>query len=255
MNFRAKSLGYYFAALATIALANAATFAQTRIYFAPGATRAIARGYLRGVNDQADFVLRLKAGQNVRVEINGRGATRGVLIFPSGKQDGGPGGVIFDDKIDESGDYRVRVTESSMANSWRGSFTLTIDALSRRSDGMATDSGYRDLSRYAGKYPSDLFRAEPNLKTRLRALLGANYKTFFDRLQTEMPIANDAGALVVRGCMAHQCTIEEAILVITLNDGKLYVALKSTRYGGGFKTFSEDAARTPEALRRAMRDQ
>src|SRR5947207_2275068 len=101
MNFRATSLGYSLAAFAIIALTNVAAFAQTRIYFARGATRATARGYLRGVNDHADFILRLKAGQNVRVEINGRGATRGVLIFPSGKQDGGPGGIVFADKIDE----------------------------------------------------------------------------------------------------------------------------------------------------------
>src|SRR6266436_9982818 len=96
MNFRAKSLGYSLAAFALIALTNLATFAQTRIYFARGATRATARGYLRGLRDEANFVLRAKAGQHMRVEIRGRGATRGTVTFPSGQGDGQPGGVIFD---------------------------------------------------------------------------------------------------------------------------------------------------------------
>src|SRR5207253_6072751 len=99
----------------------------TRINFARGATRATARGYLRGVRDEVFFVMRAQANQHMRVEISGRGATRGVVIFPSCKQDGGPGGVVFDDKIDETGDYRIRVTESSLANAWRGNFTVTID--------------------------------------------------------------------------------------------------------------------------------
>jgi hypothetical protein len=117
-----------------IACASLNAFAQTqkatqRIRFARGATVARASGYLRGVREEKWFVLRAQANQHMRVEIKGRGATRGVLYFPSGKQDGGPGGLIFDDIIDENGDYRIRVTESSMANSWRGRFTVTIEIL------------------------------------------------------------------------------------------------------------------------------
>jgi len=74
-------------------------------------------------------VLRAQANQQMRVEIKGRGPTRGVLYFPSGKQDGGPGGIIFDGVIDENGEYRIRVTESSMANSWHGRFTVTVEIL------------------------------------------------------------------------------------------------------------------------------
>jgi hypothetical protein len=103
--------------------------APRRITFARRATVARATGYLRGVRDEKWFVLRAQAKQHMRVEIKGRGATRGVLVFPSGKQDGGPGGIIFDGIIDENGDYRIRVTESSMANSWRGRFTVTVEIL------------------------------------------------------------------------------------------------------------------------------
>jgi len=117
-----------------IACASLNASAQTqnapqRIKFARRATVARASGYLRGVRDEKWFVLRAQANQQMRVEIKGRGPTRGVLYFPSGKQDGGPGGIIFDGVIDENGDYRIRVTESSMANSWHGRFTVTVEIL------------------------------------------------------------------------------------------------------------------------------
>ncbi len=187
----------------------------------------------------------------MRVEINGRGATRGMVIFPSGKQDGQPGGLIFDDNIDEAGDYRIRVTESSMGDAWRGSFVLKIEMLPP-GQSSSSDSGASDLARYAGKYPSALFKGVPLLKTRLRTLLGSNYKMFFDRLQTEMSIENDGGVLIARGCMAHECTIEESILAIDLKAGKLHVAIKSAEFRGRFKTWSENGSSVPAALRRAM---
>src|SRR2546427_78250 len=100
-----RRLLWFSTATLTILIAVSTITAQTptRINFARGATRATARGYLRGVRDEVFFVLRAQANQHMRVEVKGRGATRGVVISPSGKQDGGPGGVVFDDKIDESG--------------------------------------------------------------------------------------------------------------------------------------------------------
>ena len=243
MNYKSR-LSCCLAVAAIIALTSLATFAQTRVYFARGATRATARGYLRGIRDEANFILRAKAGQHMRVEIRGRGATRGVVTFPSGQSDGQPGGVIFDGILPDTGDYRIRVTESSMADPWRGNFTVIIDVVSEGSSA----GGNQDLSRYAGKYPSELFRQQPVLKTRLRTLLGANYRSFFDRLQTEMPIENDGGVLIVRGCMAHQCTIEEAILAIDLGNDTLHCAIK---FNSRFRTWSERGS-IPAALRRAM---
>lgn len=242
MNYKSR-LSCCLAVAAIIALASLATFAQTRVYFARGATRATARGYLRGIRDEANFVLRAKAGQHMRVEIRGRGATRGVVTAPSGQIEGQPGGVIFDGILPDTGDYGIRVTESMMADPWRGSFTVIIDVVSE-----GAGAGNQDLSRYAGKYPSELFRREPGLKTRLRTLLGTNYKSFFDRLQTEMPIENDGAVLIVRGCMAHQCTIEEAILAIDLGNDTLHCAIK---FNSRFRTWSERGS-APAALRRAM---
>lgn len=98
-----------------------------RIRFKTGATAARVKGSLKGINDEALFVLHARSGQHMRVNISGAGATRGVVTFPSGKQDGQPGGTIFDDQLTETGDYRIRVTESSMGEVWRGSFVLEVE--------------------------------------------------------------------------------------------------------------------------------
>ncbi|MFS8085988.1 MAG: hypothetical protein ACMG6H_10190, partial [Acidobacteriota bacterium] len=97
MKFRSNTLVRLLASSAAALLLMSAAQAQKpaqRVSFARGATVARARGYLRGVRDEALFVLRAKAGQHMRVEISGRGPTRGVVTFPSGKQDGSPGGVV-----------------------------------------------------------------------------------------------------------------------------------------------------------------
>jgi hypothetical protein len=101
---------------------------------------------------------------------------------------------------------------------------------------------------YVGKYPNEMFKKEPALKTKLRTLLGTSYKAFFDRMQTEVPIEKDGDAIVARGCAAHECTVEEAVLVI--RNGTLYVALKmESKFS---KTFPADRSKLPEALKRAM---
>ena len=220
--------------------------APQRIVFARGATIARATGYMRHIHDELWFVLRASAGQHMRVEINGDGSTRGVVVFPSGKQDGGPGGMIFNGVIDENGDYKIRVTESTMGEMWRGKVVVIVEALPR---GQVSPEG-SVLEKYIGKYPSELFRDLPAVKGRLRDLLGTNYQAFLDRRQVETPIEKDDDALVMRGCMAHLCTIEEAILVLQIYDGRPSVAL---RIDGKFsKTFSTYGPIVPDSLKKAM---
>ena len=243
-----------FASLLLIVAASLTASAQTeraprRIMFARGATVARASGYLRGNRDSAWFVLRAGAGQHMRVSINARDATHGTVISPTGKQETQPGGVVFDDDLSETGDYKIGVSESPMANSWRGNFTVVVEILPRGQSTPRTSN----LERYVGKYPNELFRGVPSVKTRLRQLLGANYKAFTDRMQVETPIEKDGDTIVMRGCMAHSCTIEEAILVIDLNDGTPYVAL---RFNSKFRPpFAADGSRIPDSLRRAMRQE
>lgn len=231
-----------------------AAFAQTerapqRIVFARGATVGRASSYLRGIRDQTWFVVRLGSHQHIRVQIEARGSTRGALIWPSGKQDGGPGGVIYDGDTDEAGDYKISVGESRMGEAWSGRVTVVVEALPRGE----TSPESANLEGYVGKYPSELFKRVPAIKTRLRELLGANYQAFIDRMQVETPIERDGDTLVMRGCMAHSCTVEEAILVIDLNDGSPYVAL---RFNTKFRpVFALDKSRIPESMRRAMRSE
>ena len=126
---------------------------------------------------------------------------------------------------------------------------LTVSTVVAKGKKVPT-SRQGDLSSYVGKYPSELFRRVPSLKTRLRSLLGANYSVFMQRLQTEMPIEADGGAIVGHGCMAHSCGSEEAVFVISEN--KLHVAILSDKFGGKYRVFSEDKAKVPDALNRAM---
>jgi hypothetical protein len=113
--------------LICFSLSQSTSAKETRIKFKRGATRATVYGWLNKSSDEACFVLNARAGQPMRIIIKGKGATRGTVIFPSGKADGQPGGVIFDDVLDETGDYRIRVTESQMAATWRGRFTLKVE--------------------------------------------------------------------------------------------------------------------------------
>jgi len=131
---------------------------------------------------------------------------------------------------------------------------LVVSGALSATPGTSPSAGYEPqrLESYVGKYPGDLLRGVPSIKRRLRTLLGANYSFFMNRLQTEMPIESDEGALVARGCMAHSCGVEEAVMVINVADGKLHCAILSAKFGGKFRVFSEDKAHIPAALRRAM---
>jgi hypothetical protein len=239
------------AAVVVIVAASMAALAQNgarpqRIVFARGATVATARGYLRNHRDSAWFVLRVSAGQHMHVEIDAQNAAHGTIIYPSGKQETQPGGTVFDDTIDETGDYQIGVSESPMAEGWRGAFTVKVEILPKGQSSPEPS----DYEKYVGKYPSELFRGVPAVKTRLRQLLGTNYQAFIDRMQVETPITKDDDTIVMRGCMAHLCTIDEAILVIDLNDGSQYVALK---FDSKFRpVFAEDKSQIPESMRRAM---
>jgi len=242
-----RLLGCYFVITAAALSASAQTErAPQRIVFARGATVARASGYLRGNRDSAWFVLRASAGQHMRVSINARDATHGTVISPTGRQETQPGGVVFDDDLSETGDYKIGVSESPMANAWRGNFTVVVEILPRGQSTRQTSL----LEHYVGKYPNELFRGVPSVKTRLRQLLGANYKAFTDRMQVETPIEKDGDTIVMRGCMAHSCTIEEAILVINLNDGRPYVALRTNSKFS--RTFPANRSELPAALKRAM---
>jgi hypothetical protein len=93
---------------------------------APGQTLYIA-DQLQGLREPRIFTFFARAGTCLKVELSGEGAIRGVVIFPSGVEEGGPGGVILNQALTESGSYRLRVEESPMGEAWRGGFKVRID--------------------------------------------------------------------------------------------------------------------------------
>ena len=110
----------------------------------------------------------------------------------------------------------------------------------------------QNLQSYAGRYPSALLKEVPSVKSRLRTVLGGNYIFFVSRMQTEMPIEYVEGCLVAVGCKAHSCGSEDAVMVINLNNGKMHCAIRSNKFNGGYRVFSEDKQNIPHALYRAM---
>lgn len=114
------------AALCAVAFLRAPAGAAIPIHFAPGGVHGQGHGFLRNIHDQNIFVFSAHARQHVRVNIVGHGATRGVVSFPGGGQDGSPGGVVYNDRVPRTGLYHLRVTEDSMAQQWRGPVTVFV---------------------------------------------------------------------------------------------------------------------------------
>ena len=97
------------------------------IVFKHGQTIAYAQGEFSGKNREAYYSFYATKGQHLVVRIRPVTPalmTAGVVIYPSGKQDGGPGGITFDSDLTETGKYRIRVTQRQGEVS--GKFRLSI---------------------------------------------------------------------------------------------------------------------------------
>jgi len=92
---------------------------------APGKSLSI-DGMLHGMEDHEEFVFQGTSGTKVKIELSGAGPLRGEIRFPSGKHEGSPGGNVLDQVLVESGRYRLKVSESSMGESWEGAFNIKI---------------------------------------------------------------------------------------------------------------------------------
>ena len=119
------TLAALFAAGLTVGTTTAEA-AATPVQFPAGSIHGRGHGFLHRVGGKHDFIFHARLGQHLRVNIVGRGPTRGVVSFPGGGQDGSPGGVVFDGRAPRTGDYRLRVTEDSMAEQWRGPVTVYV---------------------------------------------------------------------------------------------------------------------------------
>lgn len=97
-----------------------------RIRFAAGAYSGQAHSQMAGIRSQRWFVVHARAGQTMVVIVKGHGPTRGIVYYPNGQSAGQPGGRVFDDSLPVTGDYRIRVTESTMGQAWSGRVDVAV---------------------------------------------------------------------------------------------------------------------------------
>lgn len=91
-----------------------------------GAAREIGR--LKSGGGEKSYCVYARAGQTMKVTVKPLApdmATQGHIVFPSGQQDGGPGGIIFDDKLSEEGRYEIHVGHRLEKKS--GTFELSVE--------------------------------------------------------------------------------------------------------------------------------
>lgn len=92
-------------------------------------------GYASSMNYQlpascteANFLISAKQGQLMVLVLSSPGAARAEINSPDGKSDGQPvgnGGVIFSKTLSITGDYKIRISKSPMAEPWSGQIILT----------------------------------------------------------------------------------------------------------------------------------
>jgi hypothetical protein len=100
-----------------------------RINFASGAYSGQASSRMHTITSKRWFVVGLHKNQEVVVWVIGAGPTRGIVHFPGGGFSGQPGGRVYDDSAPSTGDYKIQVTEDSMAEQWSGKVTVLVVAI------------------------------------------------------------------------------------------------------------------------------
>ena len=105
-----------------------------------------------------------------------------------------------------------------------------------------------NLSNYVCKDLNDLLRDDPDVKLRLRKLLGKHYQLFMKNLTVSGALNNIEGYLTMAGLAPHMGGVEEAILFISLTTGKIHCVILSKRFGGKHKVFTEDSKTVPTSL-------
>lgn len=120
-----------------LAMASA-SFAQTygkapkptRIRFTTGAISTQVRGTFTPANERVRYVIKAAKGDHMVINIIPvtRGLTMaGTVKFPSGQGDGGPGGIIMNSDLEETGDFIVEVNQHTMGSNYKtGSFILEV---------------------------------------------------------------------------------------------------------------------------------
>jgi hypothetical protein len=91
-----------------------------------GAAREIGR-FKSGPGEKS-YCVYARAGQTMKVTITPLTPdmpTLGHIVFPSRQEDGGPGGIVFDDKLSEEGRYEIHVGRRFEKKA--GAFELSVE--------------------------------------------------------------------------------------------------------------------------------
>jgi hypothetical protein len=114
-----------FALLLLLAVARAAV-ADECLTVRHGAAREI--GHFKSGPGEKSYCVYARAGQTMKVTIRPLTPdmpTLGHIVFPSRQEDGGPGGVVFDDKLSEEGKYEIHVGRRFEKKA--GAFELSVE--------------------------------------------------------------------------------------------------------------------------------
>jgi hypothetical protein len=104
----------------------------TRIHFAHGATSATVWGTLYGQHSQKHYVLRVLAGQHMKVHVTSSQLTNPQIdvTFPNGEHmDRDMQGTQFDTDSTQAGDYRIDVYEGMKGDPGHGKFKLWVEVV------------------------------------------------------------------------------------------------------------------------------
>ena len=97
---------------------SAATSLQP-ITLLPGALSAQTAGHFSQQNQHCGFTVSAGAGETLIVNIipvTPMLGTAGTVAFPGGGQTGGPGGVIMNQVLEQSGTYTIEAFQNTMAS-------------------------------------------------------------------------------------------------------------------------------------------
>ncbi len=103
------------------------------------------------------------------------------------------------------------------------------------------------LKQYIGQMPSELFKKEPTIQSRLQKLLGKEYERLQDRFSNELPIELFGDVLILRGEKPFTPGNPKAIVGIGLFTNKIHCALVEN---SGRSIFSEEPKKIPNEFNR-----
>jgi len=186
------------------------------------------------------------------VRADDQGLSGFIFVEPDGTSHKDPQDFYFEAKA--TGDYKVVVRAPYRMSNYKYRFELSIANGPDQTEvedtkQIASSESPQRLKKYIGKYPRELFKAEPAITKRLKVLLGKNYDLLDLNMVVQSPIRLEEGVLVMEGNAPHAGGVEDAYLAIALADGKLHCAIRSSDLGDKVKVFSEDPKNMPAFIR------